>query len=79
MFFLLAIENSCMVSQQFRDFETHCKKDNLTTATTVSKASSNLHQQVSVRLWQYNARMILERLAICSVDSQFEEFVLFSI
>ena len=33
------------------------------------------HQQLPVRLWQYNARMTLERLAICNVDSDFGQFV----
>ncbi|XP_062502891.1 uncharacterized protein LOC134179892 [Corticium candelabrum] len=41
----------------------------LTTGTTVSRAIQHLLQQLSFSLWRYNAKLILDRLAICNVDN----------
>ena len=41
----------------------------LTTGTTVSKAIQQLLQQLSFSLWRYNAKLILDRLAICNVHN----------
>ena len=78
MFFPLAVETLGVTVWSPNSLETLkiiARRTILSTGKTVSKAISNLHQQLSVRLWQYNARMILERLAICNVDSDFGEFV----
>ena len=34
-----------------------------------SRAITNLHEQLSVKLWQYNSRMITEHLDVLSVAS----------
>ena len=47
----------------------------LTTGTTVSKAIQHLLQQLSFSLWRYNAKLILDRLAICNVENVMWEFV----
>ena len=31
---------------------------------SVSKAATNLHEQLSVKLWLYNAKMLLHRLSL---------------
>ena len=35
---------------------------------TVSQANSHLHQQLSIKLWLYNSKMVLERLAFVSSE-----------
>ena len=47
----------------------------LTTETTVSKGFQHLLQQLSFSLWRYNAKLILDRLAICNVDNVMWEYV----
>ena len=47
----------------------------LTTGTTISKATHYLHQQLSVRLWQSNAKLALDRLAVSTIDSDIWDFV----
>ena len=69
MFFPLAVETFGVWSANSLETLKRIARTILTTGRTVSKAISNVHQQLSVRLWQYNVRIILERLAICSVDS----------
>ena len=46
-----------------------------TTGSSTSNAVRHLHQQLSVRLWQFNARMVLERLLLYKKDTSFWEFV----
>ena len=76
MFFPLAVETLGVWSpNSLETLKIIARRTILSTGKTVSKAISNLHQQLSARLWQYNTRMILERLAICNVDSDFGEFV----
>ena len=75
MFFPLVVETLGVWSPNSLKTLKRIARTILSTRKTVSKAISNLHQQFSVRLWQYNARMILERLAICNVNSDFGEIV----
>ena len=42
--------------------KTIAKKTSLSQTLTISRAVCNLHELLSIRLWQYNARMILDRL-----------------
>ena len=44
------------------------RKTSLLNKLTVSKAVCNIHEQFSVCLWQYNARMILDRLHLVCPD-----------
>ena len=39
------------------------RKTTLTSGQTISKALTNLHERLSVCLWKYNGRMLLDRLA----------------
>ena len=49
------------------------KRSSLLNGQTLSKPFCNLHEQLSCRLWQYNAKLILEKLALVAfdVDSSF--------
>ena len=38
---------------------------------TVSQATSHLHQQLSIKLWLYNSKVVLERLAYKSREDIF--------
>ena len=40
------------------------RKITLTSGQTISKALTNLHERLSVCLWKYNGRMLLDRLAV---------------
>ena len=40
------------------------RKTTLTSGQTISKALTNLHERLSVCLWKYNGRMLLDRLAV---------------
>ena len=42
--------------------KTIARKTSLSQTLTISRAVCNLHELLSIRLWQYNARMILDRL-----------------
>ena len=44
------------------------KKSLLSSGLSVSQASRQFHEQLSVRLWQYNSRMISDRLDLVIVD-----------
>ncbi len=44
------------------------KKSLLSSGLSLSQASRQFHEQLSVRLWQYNSRMISDRLDIVIVD-----------
>ena len=58
MFFPLAVETLGVWSpNSLETLKIIARRTILSTGKTVSKAISNLHQQLSVRLWQYNARM----------------------
>ena len=38
---------------------------------SISQSVTNLHQQLSVRLWQYNSKMMLDRIALEAEDLVF--------
>ena len=44
------------------------KKSSLFNGLTFSKTLCNLHEQLSCRLWQYNAKLILDKLALLSYE-----------
>ena len=51
--------------------KTIARKTSLSQTLTISRAVCNLHELLSIRLWQYNARMILDRLHVskdCFLD-----------
>ena len=48
--------------------KTIARKTSLSQTLTISRAVCNLHELLSIRLWQYNARMILDRLHLVSKD-----------
>ena len=44
------------------------KKSLLSSGLSLRQASRQFHEQLSVRLWQYNSRMISDRLDLVIVD-----------
>ena len=44
------------------------KESLLSPGLSLSQASRQFHEQLSVRLWQYNSRMISDRLDLVIVD-----------
>ena len=44
------------------------KKSLLSSGLSLSQASRQFHEQLSVRLWQYNSRLISDRLELVIVD-----------
>ena len=51
------------------DFENHCSQTMTYNGIGLQQAFSNLLQQLSVRLWQHNARMIIRR---CLLETEFD-------
>ena len=46
----------------------YIKKSLLSSGLSLSQASRQFHEQLSVRLWQCNSRMISDRLDLVTVD-----------
>ncbi len=44
------------------------KKTSLFNGLIFSKTLCNLHEQLSCKLWQYNAKLIVDKLALFSYD-----------
>ena len=44
------------------------KKTSLFNGLTFSKTLCNSHEQLSCQLWQYNAKLIVDKLALFSYD-----------
>ena len=51
------------------------RKCSIMSSISISKATSNLHELLSVRLWQYNAKLVLDKLSSCSFDSPLWDIV----
>ena len=45
------------------------RKTTLHTGTRFNQAINRLHEQLSTRLWRYNAKLALDRLVVCLADS----------
>ncbi len=52
------------------------KKTSLFNGLTLSRALCNLHEQLSCKLWQYNAKLIVDKLALFSYDMDSFNIVL---
>ena len=71
LFYPLVIETLGTWSpSSLETLKTIARRTTLFTGSSTSRAISCLHQQLSVGLWQFNARMTLDRLS-CMKDSSF--------
>ena len=76
LFYPLVIETLGTWSpSSLETLKTIARRTTLSTGSSTSNAVRHLHQQLSVRLWQFNARMVLERLLLYKKDTSFWEFV----
>ena len=48
--------------------KTITRRSSLRSSVSVSRAVVDLHERLSLRLWQYNARMVLDRLSLLGLD-----------
>ena len=48
--------------------KTIARRSPLRSGVSVSRAVVDLHGRLSLRLWQYNARMVLDRLSLLGLD-----------
>ena len=48
--------------------KTMARRSSLRSGVSVSRAVVDLHGRLSLRLWQYNARMVLDRLSLLGLD-----------
>ena len=63
LFYPLVVESlGTWSSSSIETLKIIARKSTFMTGRTLSKAISNLHEQLSVRLWQCNSRMIMDRL-----------------
>ena len=49
-------------------YKTIARRSSLRSGVSVSRAVVDLHGRLSLRLWQYNARMVLDRLSLLGLD-----------
>ena len=65
LFYPLVVESlGTWSSSSLETLQIIARKSTFMTDRTLSKALRNLHEQLSVRLWQYNSRMITDRLNV---------------
>ena len=70
LFYPLVVESYGVWSEHSLELlKSIAKKSTLSTGHSFSRAITNLHEQLSVKLWQYNSRMITEHLDVLSVAS----------
>ena len=68
-FYPLVVESfGTWSAHSLKVLKTIARKTSLSQALSISRAVCNLHELLSVRLWQYNTRMILDRLHLVSKD-----------
>ena len=52
--------------------KTIARKMSLVSSLSISKIVCNIHEQLSVRLWQYNAKMVLDKLHLAYSDMDLD-------
>ena len=52
--------------------KTIARKMSLVSSLLISKIVCNIHEQLSVRLWQYNAKMVLDKLHLAYSDMDLD-------
>ncbi|XP_062518293.1 uncharacterized protein LOC134193482 [Corticium candelabrum] len=72
VFYPLVVESyGTWTSSSLQTLKTIARRTSLRSSITVSRAIVNFHGQLSLRLWQFNARMILDRLSLLGLDRDY--------
>ena len=72
LFYPLAVEClGCWTPSSLEIIKTIARKTVISIGSSISRSVTNLQEQLPVRLWQYNAKLICPRLSVEVTDDNF--------